>query len=126
MDGVDGADVVAAGVDQVGTDTAVRREGAQRVPVAGDGLMSFRALEGLLGGVVRPGHGEVSGEGPDLFGLVTQAGGEVVSGMVALGPVAVAVGGDAPLDRFVVASPQLSEQWSVPDFIDTDLDCQIG
>ena len=46
------------------------------MPVAGDGLVSFRAFEGLLGGVVRPGHGEVSGEGPDLFGLVTQAGGE--------------------------------------------------
>ena len=53
VDGVDGADVVAAGADQVGTDTAVCREGAQGVPVAGDGLVSFRALEGLLGGVVR-------------------------------------------------------------------------
>ena len=30
VDGVDGADVVAAGADQVGTDTAVCREGAQR------------------------------------------------------------------------------------------------
>ena len=33
--------------------------------------------------------------------------------MVALGPVAVAVGGDAPLDRFVVASPQVGEQLGV-------------
>ena len=54
--------------------------------------MSFGTFEGLLTGVVCPGHGEVSGEGEDLLGLVTQAGGEGVSGVVALGPVAVLVG----------------------------------
>jgi hypothetical protein len=47
MDGVDGADVVVAGADQVGADAAVVGEGGQRGPVAGDGLMSFRAFEGL-------------------------------------------------------------------------------
>jgi hypothetical protein len=38
--------------------------------------MSFRASEGLLGGVVCPGHGEVSGEGEDLVG------GQLASGVV--------------------------------------------
>jgi hypothetical protein len=59
VDGVDRGDVVAAGADEVGADAAVSGEGGQRVPVAGDGLVSFGAFEGLLGGVVRPGHGEV-------------------------------------------------------------------
>ena len=113
VDGVDGADVVAAGTDQVGTDAAVCRECGKGVPVAGDGLMSFRTFEGLFGGVVGPGHGEVSGEQRDLLGLVTQACREVVSGVVALGPVAVTVGGDSPRNRFVVASPQVGEQLGI-------------
>ncbi|MFN2497312.1 MAG: hypothetical protein ABR608_15645 [Pseudonocardiaceae bacterium] len=70
-------------------------------------------FEGLLAGVVGPGHGEVAGEGPDLFGLVAQVGGEVVSGVVAACPVAVAVGGDGPTDRLVVAAAQLGEQLGV-------------
>jgi hypothetical protein len=73
VDGVDGADAVVAGADQVGAAAAVVGESDQRVPVAGDGLMSFGAFEGLLTGVVGPGHGEVSGEGPDLFGLVERS-----------------------------------------------------
>ena len=71
--------------------------------------MAFGAFEGLLAGVVCPGHGEVSGEGPDLFGLVVETCGEVVSGVVALGPVAVAVGGEAPPDRVVVALTQVGQ-----------------
>ena len=54
MDGVDGADVVAAGADQVGADAAVCRECAQRVPVAGDGLtppeLSVPWTGGAIGG----------------------------------------------------------------------------
>ena len=53
MDGVDGT-VVAAGADEVGADAAVPGEGGQGVPVAGDDLVSFRAFEGLLRGVVSP------------------------------------------------------------------------
>ena len=49
MDGVDGADAVVAGAGEVGADAAVVGEGGQRVPVAGDGLMSFRCFEGLVG-----------------------------------------------------------------------------
>ena len=64
MDGVDGT-VVAAGADEVGADAAVPGEGGQGVPVAGDDLVSFRAFECLLAGVVGPGHREVAGEGPD-------------------------------------------------------------
>ncbi len=63
MDGVDGANAVVAGADQIGAAAAVGGEGGQCVPVAGDDLMSFGAFEGLLGCVVGPGHGEVSGEG---------------------------------------------------------------
>ena len=44
VDGVDGADVVAAGADQVGTDTAVRREGAQ-------GCASSRRRSGVVSGL---------------------------------------------------------------------------
>ena len=77
---------VTAGAEEVGADAAVSGEGGQRVPVAGDGLMSFGAFESLLAGVVCPGHGEISGEGPDLVGFVVEAGGEVVSGVVAFGP----------------------------------------
>ena len=88
MDGVDGANAVVAGADQVGAGAAVVGEGGQGVPVAGDGLMSFGAFESLLRGVVCPGYGEVSGEGPDLVGFVGQAGGEVVSGVVEVPPVA--------------------------------------
>jgi hypothetical protein len=95
VDCVDGADAVVAGADQVGATATVVGESGQRVPVARDGLVSFGAFEGLFTGVVCPGHGEVSGEGPDLFGFVVEALGEVVSGVVALGPGAVAVGGDA-------------------------------
>ncbi len=109
VDGVDGADAVVAGADQVGAAAAVVGKCGQCVPVAGDGLMSFGALEGLFAGVVRPGHGEVSGEGPDLVGFVVESFGQVVSGVVALGPVAVAVGGDSPPDCVVVASAQISE-----------------
>src|SRR5947209_14282122 len=109
VDGVDRGDVVAAGADEVGADAAVSGEGGQRVPVAGDGLVSFGAFEGLLGGVVRPGHGEVSGEGPDLLGFGGKSAGEGVSGMVAVGPVAVLVGGDSPLDRLVDAITQVGE-----------------
>jgi hypothetical protein len=39
VDGVDGANAVVAGTDQVGADAAVSGECGQRVPVAGDGLM---------------------------------------------------------------------------------------
>ena len=66
MDGVDGADAVVVGADEVGADAAVVGECGEGVPVAGDGLMSFGAFEGLFTGVVGPGHGEVAGEGPDL------------------------------------------------------------
>jgi hypothetical protein len=111
VDGVDGANAVAAGADEVGADAAVSGEGGQGVPVAGDSLMSFGALEGLLTGIVCSGHGEVSGEGPDLLGLVVEAFGEVVSGVVAVGPVAVAVGGDAPLDGLVVALTRSASIW---------------
>jgi hypothetical protein len=79
------------------------------MPVARDGLMSFGAFEGLLAGVVGPGHGEISGEGPDLVGVVVQAGGEGVSRVVALGPLPVPVGGDAPGDCVVVAGAQVGE-----------------
>jgi hypothetical protein len=113
MDGVDGADVVVAGADQVGADAAVVGEGGQRGPVAGDGLMSFRAFEGLLTGIVGPGYGEVSGEGEDLVGFGGQAFGEGVSGVVALGPGSVAVGGDASGDCCVVAGAQVGEQRGV-------------
>jgi hypothetical protein len=76
-------------------------------------LVSFGAFEGLLAGVVCPGHGKILGESPDLVGLVVEACGEVVSGVVALGPVAVSVGGDSPPDCVVVASAQLSEELGV-------------
>jgi hypothetical protein len=78
VDGVDGAGAVVTGADEVGAAAAVFGECGESVPVAGDRLMSFGAFEGLFGGVVRPGHGEVSGEGPDLVGLVVEAFGEVV------------------------------------------------
>jgi hypothetical protein len=107
---VDGANAVVAGADQVGAAAAVVGDGGQCVLVAGDGLMWFGAFEGLFAGVVRPGHGEVAGEGPDLVGFVVEAGGEVVSGVVALGSVAVAVGGDAPPDCVVVAFAQVGEE----------------
>jgi hypothetical protein len=48
---------VVAGADQVGAAAAVLGEYGESVPVAGDGLMSFGAFEGLLGDVVCPGHG---------------------------------------------------------------------
>jgi hypothetical protein len=76
------------------------------MPIAGDSLMSLGAFEGLLAGVVGRGHGEVAGEGEDLVGLVVEAFGEGVSGVVARMPVAVAVGGDAPGDCVVVALAQ--------------------
>jgi hypothetical protein len=97
VDGVDGANAVAVGAEEVGADAAVSGEGGEGVPVAGDGLMSFGAFEGLLRGVVCPGYGEVSGEGEDLVGLVGESAGEGVSGVVALGPGAVSVGGAFPL-----------------------------
>ena len=71
--------------------------------------MSFRSFEGLLTGVVCPGHGEISGEGPDLVGFGGQAAGEGISGMVAACPVAVLVGDDSPGDCFVVAGAQVGE-----------------
>lgn len=74
-----------------------------------NGLMSFGAFEGLFAGVVCPWHGEILGEGPDLVGLVVEACGEVVSGVVAFGPVAVSVGDDSPPDCVVVAPAQVSE-----------------
>jgi len=89
VDGVDGANAVAAGADEVGADAAVSGEGGQGVPVAEDSLMSFGAFEGLLTGIVCSGHGEVSGEGPDLLGLVVEAFGEVVSGVDSSNPAAV-------------------------------------
>ncbi len=52
MDGVDGADAVVAGADEVGAAAAVLGECGESVPVAGDGLMSFGAFESLLAGVV--------------------------------------------------------------------------
>ena len=84
MDGVDGADAVVTGADQVGVAVAVVGGCGEGVPVAGDGLMSFGAFEGLFTGVVCPGHGEVSGEGPDLFGFVVEACGEVYPGWLPL------------------------------------------
>jgi len=104
VDGVDGADAVAAGAGQVGADAQIVAEGVGAVPVAGDGLVSLRAPERLFGGIVRPWDCEVSGEQPDLFGFVLEALGEGVAGVVSLVPVAMPVGGDAPVDGLVVAA----------------------
>ena len=57
MDGVGGADAVSACADKVGAHPAVVGEGRPGVPVPGDGLMAFRAFDGLLRGVVRPSRG---------------------------------------------------------------------
>ncbi len=43
----------------------------------------FEAVEALFGGVVSPGHGEVSGAGEDLVGFGCELAGEGVSGMIA-------------------------------------------
>jgi hypothetical protein len=48
VDGIDGADAVVSGADQVGAIAAIGGEGGECVLVAGDGLMSFGAFEGLL------------------------------------------------------------------------------
>lgn len=48
-----------------------------------------------------------------MVGLVVKAGGEGVSGVVAFGPFPVPVGGDAPLDRVVVAGAQVGEYLGV-------------
>jgi hypothetical protein len=49
VDGVDGANAVVVGAEEVGADAAVSGEGGECVPVAGDGWMSFGAFEGLVG-----------------------------------------------------------------------------
>jgi hypothetical protein len=85
VDGVDGADAVIA----YGCTRQYSASG-EGVPVAGDGLMSFGAFEGLLAGVC------LSRD------LVVEVFGEVVSGMAALGPVAVPVGSDSLLDRTAI------------------------
>jgi hypothetical protein len=48
-----------------------------------------------------------------LVGLVVEAFGEVVSGVVALGPVAVPVGSNPPPDSLVVALAQVGEQLGI-------------
>lgn len=109
MDGVDGADSVAACAGQVGADAEVVAESVGG-PVSGDGLVPFRVSECLFGSVVRPGDLEVVREQPELFGLVLEAPGEGVAGVIACVPVAVPVGGDAPFDGLVLASPQVGQE----------------
>lgn len=92
----------AAGEVEVG-------EGGASVPVAGDGSVSLGALEGLLSGIVHPGSGKVSGEKPDLMGFVGQAFRDVVSRVVAFGPVGVLVDGHSPPDGVVVTLALLIE-----------------
>jgi hypothetical protein len=74
VDGLDGADAVVAGADQVGADLAVPAGGGQGVPVAGDLLVEFWVFECAFAGVVGPGHGEVVAPQPDLVGLVLPGG----------------------------------------------------
>ena len=62
--------------------------------------MALGGFDGLLGGVVRPGDGEVAGEQPHLLALVSQAAGEHVAGVVlAVVPVAEPVGDLTPVHR---------------------------
>jgi hypothetical protein len=48
VDGVGGADAMPACADEVGAHPAVIAEGGMGVPVPGDGLVAFRAFDGLL------------------------------------------------------------------------------
>lgn len=93
----------AAGEVEVG-------EGGQSVAVAGDGSVPLGALECLLSGIVRPAPGKVSGEKPDLVGFVGQVLRDVVSRVVAFGPVGVLVAVHFPPDGVVVTLAQFDEQ----------------
>lgn len=84
-------------------------KGGEGVAVSGDDRVSFAVFEGLLADIVYPGHGEVSGEKPDLIGFVGKAFGDVVSRVVT-GPAAVPAGGYFSPDGVVVTPAQLGEQ----------------
>ncbi len=70
MDGIDGSVAVASCADEVGAHAQVITQGAGAVPVSRHRLVSFRAAQRLLGGVVRPGDQEVPGEQPHLVGFI--------------------------------------------------------
>src|SRR5664280_2629216 len=73
-------DTVVAGGGQVGTGPAVALQAGQSAPTAADLESHPHAAQRLLRSVVRPRHGEVGGEGPDLGRLPLQAFGQDESG----------------------------------------------
>jgi hypothetical protein len=60
VDGVDRAQAVAAGADEVGAQAAVAGLGGQGVPVAGDLLVEFGVFQRSFAGVVGPGDIEIA------------------------------------------------------------------
>jgi hypothetical protein len=109
-DGVEGGDAVIRGGVEVAADAAPAGEGPLGVPVSGDGLVPLGGFDGLLGAVVRPVHGELSGEQPDLLFVVAQPAAEGVAGVVAVVPVPVPVVRDPEGDGLVVAPVQLRQK----------------
>ena len=82
---------MAGGGVEIAADAAPAGEGPVGVPVAGDGLVPLGGFDGLLGAVIRPVHGELGGEEPDLLVVVAQPAAEGVAGVVAVVPVPVPV-----------------------------------
>ena len=102
----------AAGIE-VAADAAPAGEGRKGVPVPGDGLVALGAFRAALGDIVRPVHGEITGEQEDLFLVAAQPCAERVAGMVPVVPVPQPVMDDPGPDRLVVAFPQVIKQLRV-------------
>ena len=72
----------AAADVEVAAQAAPAAEGGQGMPVAGDGLVPLRGFRSAFRDVIRPAHGEDSGEQEDLFLVFAQPGAEGVAGVV--------------------------------------------
>ena len=97
---------VGGGGVEVAADAAPAGEGCLGVPVPGDGLVPFGGFCAAFGDVIRPFHGGVAGEQPQLAGVGVQPAAERVAGVVALVPVPVPVVGDPEGDGLVVTLAQ--------------------